>query len=343
MCLRRRAPVTSPAAAKKIEPDGKSVPFRGPRTILAAIGGTIALVIVAAFVWWYVGTVKELDTAADVAVERRSATIERGGGASDPGNGGGQARGRGGLGREPGGPTAKSNEGAGHGRDRRHGRRRRDRATRTGGRGKPRNSLTLGLKITNRSDKPLKYAGWSRPEIKVLLRDLYGNSYNRISPGPQKDVEIKPGETIDDKLVFEPTAFNAEVSLDLPLPDGGKSFLFLIPAAFITRTPPPTVATTKQAPAAAPSPATPNAAPKTAAAVVPTTKGAYDPETDAKLCGKSARTITSRWPRSIGKLGKGSNESILFKRRETAKLMKRLAKDHELTDDQVKRIVAQKG
>ena len=43
------------------------------------------------------------------------------------------------------------------------------------------------------------------------------------------------------------------------------------------------------------------------------------------------------------KLGKATNEAALFKRRETAKLVGKLAKTYELTEDQVKRIVGIKG
>ena len=38
-----------------------------------------------------------------------------------------------------------------------------------------------------------------------------------------------------------------------------------------------------------------------------------------------------------------SNDSVTFRRRETAKAVKKLAKDNELTEDQVKRIVGLKG
>ena len=105
-----------------------------------------------------------------------------------------------------------------------------------------RDCLTLGLKITNRSAKPLKYISWSRQELKVILRDRYGNFYKRIPPDSQDEVEIKPGETITDRLIFEPTAFGSEVTLDLPIPDAGQTFQFLIPSAFIERAPAPTTA-----------------------------------------------------------------------------------------------------
>ena len=39
--------------------------------------GPLRVVAVCAFVWWYVGQVKELDTVGTVAVEQRTAKIEK--------------------------------------------------------------------------------------------------------------------------------------------------------------------------------------------------------------------------------------------------------------------------
>lgn len=210
----------------------------------------------------------------------------------------------------------------------------------------PRNALTLALQIINRSAKPMKHPGWSKPEIKVVLRDRYGNFYNRIPAGPKEAAEIKPGETISENLVFEPTAFGSELTLDLPL-EGSEKFLFMVPAGLIQRG----AAGTATAAAAVPAPAaagTTTAAKGAAAAPAsPTTPAAGkapDPENDPKLrlkirgdYNESMAEINRR------KLGKSTNEAVTFKRRETAKLVKKLAEDYELTEDQIKRIVGLKG
>ena len=71
---------------------------------------------------------------------------------------------------------------------------------------------------------------------------------------------------------------------------------------------------------------------------------ANDPENDQKLCSKIRDDFNESMAEiNRRKLGKSGNESVLFKRRKTTKLVKRLAKDHELTEDQIKRIVGIKG
>ncbi len=356
--VRAQAPTLT--ATKSLDLVGTQPAFRSGRTVFAAIGVAIAVVAVAAFAWWYVGTVKELDTAGNVAVEAGAAKTET---APEPPSLG--------MPSEKAAATAKTTlENLSLPPSRTMAPSTAEigdlvvgiSSARLGplNRSTAQNSLTLGLRITNRSDKPRKYLGWTQPEIKVLLRDRYGNFYNRIPLGPRDELMIKPGETITDRLAFEPTAFGSEVTLDLPVAGSEKSFQFLIPAAFIERTPPPTVASANQplrlpsplplgtSPAAQTAPAAPlplgtsPAAPT--APEAPSTPEPYDPETDEKVRTKlrgdfneSLAEINRR------RLGMSSNESLTFRRRETAKLVKKLAKDNELTEDQVKRIVGRKG
>ena len=72
----QRAAGPSLAATKKLEVGGKS-PFTGTRTVVAGIGATVIVACGGAFAWWYVGTVKELDVAGEVAVERRTEMISK--------------------------------------------------------------------------------------------------------------------------------------------------------------------------------------------------------------------------------------------------------------------------
>ena len=67
-----------------------------------------------------------------------------------------------------------------------------------------RKALCLVVRVTNRSAKPITHVSWSKPEVSVVLRDRSGQTYKRILPERALDVEIKPDETISDRLVFEP-------------------------------------------------------------------------------------------------------------------------------------------
>ena len=131
-----------------------------------------------------------------------------------------------------------------------------------------------------------------------MLRDRYGNSYNRIAPAAKDEVEIKAGETITETLVFEPTAFGSEVTLDLPVPGGGKGFEFLIPAGFIDRGAPPAALAANQIPNPAAPPGLSPLAPKAPAAQL-TPSPRIRKMTRSSL-QRSAAISRSRWPRSTG-------------------------------------------
>ncbi len=335
-----RAPGPVATAGKKIELSGQAPSFRGGRSMFAAIGVSVAVVAVGAFVWWYVGQVKELDTVGKAAVEQRTAVIEKA--AAPPA-----------LAKvspkpttapptlavtKPPPPRAIAPSTAEIGdlvvgiATARIGLVDLNGA---------RNVLSLGLRITNKSANPMKHQSWSRSEIKVVLRDRYGNFYNRIPQASPDEVEIKSGETVTETLVFEPTAFGSEVTLDLPVPGGGKGFEFLIPSGFIDRGGPPTSASAGQIPnPAAPLGVAPLMPKTTAAQPAKTEEPATDQKLAAKIRGDFKEALAEINRR---RLGMSSNDSVTFRRRETAKAVKKLAKDNELTEDEVKRIVGLKG
>jgi hypothetical protein len=334
-----RAQGPMPSAGKKVELTGSQPGFRSGRTVFAGAGIAIAVVVACAFAWWYVGQVKELDVAGDVAVERRTAKIEKAAAAPKLGiptikPAAPASAPAAGMLSPPSRTTAPSTAEIG---DMVVGVS----SARIGPaeQGGMLNSFSVELSITNKSAKPIKYLSWSRSEIAVVLRDRYGNSYRRVSPGSKDEVEIKPGETMTDRLVFEPTAFGSELTLDLPVAGAGKSFLFVVPAGFIERTAAPIAVATKQASTkAVPPPGGFLVAP--AVPVAPSAPKAADPATDPKVIEKvrgdfkeSMAEINRR------RLGMSSNDSVTFQRRERTKLVKKLAKDNELTEDQVKSMV----
>ena len=96
--------------------------------------------------------------------------------------------------------------------------------------------LTLNLRITNNSEKPIKYAGWSLPDIKPKLRDVHGNFYRRISIDTAAvEKTINPGDTITDRLLFEKTPGFADLTLDLPIAETEQQYEFKITRSFIER------------------------------------------------------------------------------------------------------------
>ncbi len=342
-----------PAASKKIEYGGQTQ-FGGSRTIVASVCVVTGVALVGGFCWWYFGTVKELDVAAGVAVEQRTARIAK---VAKP------------LTAES--PKAKSGVATTAAPAPTVVKITRVTAPATseinemvvaitsaklgpleGGDG--REALTLTLQITNNSKKPVKYAGWSQREIKARLRDGFGNFYNRLSFGPAAaEIEIKPGETITDRLLFDKTTVMADLSLDLPVVGTELQYEFRIARPFIERagglpavvaesaTPQPAVDATGGS--KAPGSLTPGRADQPGAEQSPQKTAKADPETDGKLRAK----IRSDYREKLAdinqrKLGMSTNEGNQFKRREVAKLLKRLATENDLTEDQVKKMAGLK-
>ena len=84
--------------------------------------------------------------------------------------------------------------------------------------------LFVELTITNRDAKPLTYAGWNNGETAALLVDAAGKPFSLVPVSGTPNVmrhagpkEVKPGETIQDTVVFAVPA-NAELLFRLVLP-----------------------------------------------------------------------------------------------------------------------------
>jgi hypothetical protein len=349
----RMAP-PSPTVSKKIEYDGKAVPFRGPRTVVAAVCAVIGLAFAGGFGWWYLGTVKSLDVAADVAVERRTANIEK---YAKP------VTSSTAIAKAPASPTPTLAAPAPSARVTAPMTSEIDGIVvgivsarlgpLEGGDGQT--VFALSLRITNNTSRPMKYAGWSRPEVKPKLRDMYGNFFNRVSLDTiGTETGIKPGETITDRLIFEKTPFMAEVTLDLPVPGSEKQFEFRITPAFIERPDgPPSIAAGSAPPqrlvdAAAGSRIIGTVKSGAPAAQPPPEPTPAKPEMDGPETGEEIRAkLVSDYKEKIAdinrrRLGMSSNDGNLFRRRETAKLIKKLATDNDLSEDQVKRMIGLK-
>jgi len=95
--------------------------------------------------------------------------------------------------------------------------------------------LSVTLRITNVSKKPISYASWSGPDIPVMLRVEQGAFYNRVPLPKQEARSINPNETIRDTLVFEPPPALKHLEMDLPIPGSDRSFHFRIPFSQVER------------------------------------------------------------------------------------------------------------
>ncbi len=196
--------------------------------------------------------------------------------------------------------------------------------------------LAIWLRIANRSTEALEYRSWTRPELRVELRDRYGNFYTRYSYATGNLVSIPSDSAITDRVVFEPTAFQSELMLDLAVPESQEKLEFLVPVNFIERPHPTPVKTASVVPDAPPPSQTPEPEPKESKP--------YDPETDVKLCSR----ILADFHKSIGKikahkLGMSTNEGNEWARKEQRKLLKRLAETHNVTAEQLNRIIEWNG
>jgi len=184
--------------------------------------------------------------------------------------------------------------------------------------------LSLTLRITNLSKKPMTYHSWSRPKASVILRDQNRNYYNRIDSSTQGDVLIDPGVTITDTLQFERPLATAAV-LDLDLPTGGRPYQFRIPVAIIQRAPTSVVSVAKEQ------------------AGDPAAPPAYDPEKDPQLIadvkavyGTAMQKMESRT------LGMTTNNAARFRTTEPKRVVKTLAERLKLTTEQIKRMLSAK-
>jgi len=197
--------------------------------------------------------------------------------------------------------------------------------------------LSLGLRITNVSQKPIHHHNWSRPGIAVILRDHNGAFYNRVPAPDDRETAIDPGLTIAETLVFEATPAGATLDVDLPVADGGESFRFRIPFQFVQRprpfNPPP-----KPTPTLGPTPK------PAVAAKEEQKKPAAPPQVDPEKDEKLRATLTTEYragKRTIERraLGMSFNEAARYKRIAPKDLLKSLAEKHHLQLEQVRRII----
>jgi len=190
--------------------------------------------------------------------------------------------------------------------------------------------LTLKLRITNLSKRSFEYKSWSQRKTGIILCDQHKNYYNRImiEDPPIVAQILEPGQTIVDMIAFEPPLkFFGYLDLDLPS-HTYVPYVFEIPGGLVERelpkAPPPVQAAAPRPPTQAPPPA-------------PVT---YDPELDFKLKAQvvfeykdGARSIE----RKIN--GMGYDRGRKFRLIAYEKLTKDIAESHNLTVDQVKRMI----
>jgi hypothetical protein len=185
--------------------------------------------------------------------------------------------------------------------------------------------LSLTLRITNLSARPMSVTSWARSDVRVVLRDRNRNYYNRVSASSEAPREVDAGQTITEKLTFEPTPEGVELELDLPVADSSKPFRFRMPTGFVRRSFPPIQSAQANQTRPQPAPAAP----------VP-----YDPEKDPKLCSAVNAEYREGMKRIDRRaLGVSFDRANKLRQTEPPKLIKSLAKKHNLEEDQVRRIV----
>jgi hypothetical protein len=328
-----RAVVPAPLAEKKVELDGKPLPFHQSRMFMTAILLTIVAMAGYGFISWYVAQVNALTTAAGVAEAKLTAKVRR---AAAPNAASSK--------KKPPPPPAMIGAPVGPGAVAltapvEEGRAIAPATARVGdlvvgvsgarlgplNRSVPENCLSLSLRITNLGEKPVAYSGWSDSRVRVVLRDHSGNYYNKVATGLDERL-IQPGVTITDTLSFEPTPLWAQLDLDLPVIGSEKPFRFRITGTFIER--PPMF------------PAQPPARVAGAQGRTPPAPTAYDPEADPEV----RRAILSEYRDGMRKiqrrvLGMSTNRADEARRTEPVNLVKSIAKKHNLEGSQVRRIL----
>jgi hypothetical protein len=184
----------------------------------------------------------------------------------------------------------------------------------------PGEHLSITLRITNRSAKPMVYVSWSQAIMKATLRDFNRNFYNAIKAPPQDPISIEPGSTITDTIEFEAPPKNIELELDLDVP-GKKSYLFRIPLVVIHNLNPPAAGPwAKQPP--------------------PVVQKLPDPEQDPRICGAVKAAYRSGLERIKKRHSMRSPKAALAKvRSEEPDLVKDLADQFSLKFNQITRIL----
>jgi hypothetical protein len=187
--------------------------------------------------------------------------------------------------------------------------------------------LSLGLRITNVSQKPIHHRSWSRPGVAVILRDQNGNFYNRLTAPDDRETAIDPGRTIVETLVFEAPPPFATLDLYLPVPGSDERLRFRIPFSVVRHTH---------------TPAQPASADGAVAKQAPTAPAPDDPETDPKV----ASAVISDYLRGVQDIEGRAMEMKVddakrYRRVKQVALLKSLCEKHGLMADQVLRSLGQ--
>jgi hypothetical protein len=97
--------------------------------------------------------------------------------------------------------------------------------------------MAIALRITNHSERRMKYLPWSDPANKAELRDgtPAATKYSLIGGTGQAARDLEPGAAIQDVLFFPPTPTLFGVDLVLPIGVGIERFRFTLPPQFIER------------------------------------------------------------------------------------------------------------
>jgi hypothetical protein len=319
-----------PAASKKIVVDHKPLPFHGPRAMMAGVLIAVAGLAFYGFSRWYVDTVISLDTSASLASAKRVARVKDLTGS---------------LGKVRGQPqkTAGAADGTSTPQSTVHMRTVAPATAQIGDMvvgvsiaqiGSSNGTsdgeyLTLTLRITNLSEKPITYVSWSAPIRKAVLSDQNHNYYNRVGATPQADQVIQPDLTITDTIQFEKPSPGVVLYLDLP--HGNQKFDFSLPPSFVQR-----IQVTTTAPkAVAPAPAPP---PVSVAASV--SEQPYSAERDPQIIADVNEAYKGLMARVEKRAtGMTSNNAIRFRRTEKDKIIKGLSEKMDMTPDQIRRMI----
>jgi serine/threonine protein kinase len=189
--------------------------------------------------------------------------------------------------------------------------------------------LSLRLRITNLSHKPMRHQPWPQPGTAIILCDQNGAYYNLLTAPVARETSINPNTTIVETLVFDAPPPGSSLNLDLPIAGGTNAFLFHI----LPPGPAPSIA-----PPAAVSPA--KVAGATGEQKSSSIPAPVDPEKDPKL----RATLVSEYNAGerhieVRARGRSANEGARLRRNAAKELVKKLAEKHGISEDKVRRIV----
>jgi hypothetical protein len=187
--------------------------------------------------------------------------------------------------------------------------------------------LLVRVRVTNLSFGIITFSRWSHAKIPVILKDDKGIYYNIQRASGEAQIQIQPGKSIFDTLIFDATPPFAQLDLDLPIVGTDKAFQFHTDGGFIQNAPVPLEELAQLSDVPAP----PGVPP------VPPQPRFKDPEIRRKVRNeyqKRGREIADRVKTM------GFNEGTQYRRRERKKLLKDLAEKYKLEPDEIDEILA---